>query len=66
MPTWQYYIGWILVALNSLCLLRLGFAYDFFWSELSVIQEDLLGFLFREHGFFCQRSDAYSHATRCK
>jgi hypothetical protein len=24
MPTWQYYIGWILVALNSLCLLRLG------------------------------------------
>ena len=24
MPSWQYYIGWILVALNSLCLLRLG------------------------------------------
>ena len=24
MHSWQYYIGWILVALNSLCLLRLG------------------------------------------
>jgi hypothetical protein len=41
-------------------------AYDFFWSELSVIQENLLGFLFRDHGFFCQRSNAYSHATGCK
>ena len=24
MPSWQYYIGLILLALNSLCLLRLG------------------------------------------
>gem|GEM_PF-5148489 len=41
-------------------------AYDFFRTELPVIQENLLGFLFRDHGFFCQRSDAYSNVTACK
>ena len=40
--------------------------YDFFRTELSVIQENLLGFLFRDHGFFCQRGDAYSYVTAFK
>ena len=41
-------------------------AYDIFRSELSNIQEDLLGFLFRDHCFFGQRSDAGSHVTAWK
>jgi hypothetical protein len=41
-------------------------AYDFFWTKLSVIQENFLGFLFRQLSIFCQRSDAYSDVTSCK
>jgi hypothetical protein len=48
-----------------LAALRLA-AYDFFWTKLSVIQENFLGFLFRQRSIFCQRSDAYSDVTACK
>ena len=35
MPTWQYYIGWILVAVNSICLLRLGILPMIFFGRIT-------------------------------